>query len=92
MYQYPISEIIDLVIDNLRKEVDYSDKQNGDVVCRKLNLEKAINAVAIQKQEHFDPSGRKWIFDTSSKYIKGPEGIVIGRVAGYTKFRHFGPR
>ena len=40
IYRYPVGEIIDLVIDNLGKEWDYSDKQFwgdlGDLIRRQM--------------------------------------------------------
>ena len=36
LYQYPLSEVVDLVIDNLRKGGNYNDKRVGRFVFRKL--------------------------------------------------------
>ena len=80
LYRCPMGEIVDLDIDNLRKECGSNDKKVGDVVIRKLNLEIDINEDSIRHVENSGPIGQKWMFCTISEYLKETTWIVMGRV------------
>ena len=59
-----------MVIGNLRKEGEGTDKKVGRVICSKLNLKRNIIDKAIEKQEASEPMGQVWMSDISAGYLK----------------------
>ena len=79
LYQYPLSEVFDLVRDNVRRREGVSHKRVGDV-CRKPISEEDLNEQAVANRALFEHIGQKWISGTLSGYLKEPTCLFIAGV------------
>ena len=72
-YQFPVNEIIDKLVGDLKMEGKSEDKKVGGIVFRKPNLKVGggeLNDTSIRGQVSFEAIRKSWLFGGLTEHLK----------------------